>query len=105
MPFMPEARYIRYMEIGEIKQQMRKDLADNKLNQLQKSLFEDRPAEFLFDIENDIWETKNLVHDPEFKPVLERMRDQLKEEILQSRDVLFLPEYEIGLISKTDHPL
>ncbi len=104
MPFMPEARYIRYMEIGEIKQQMRKDLAENKLNPLQKSLFEDRPAEFLFDIENDVWETKNLVADPAFRTVLDKMRSQLKTEILQARDVLFLPEYEIGLISETTTP-
>jgi hypothetical protein len=104
MPFMPEVRYIRYMEIGEIKQQMRKDLADNKLNQLQKSLFEDRPTEFLFDIENDRWETKNLANNPDFKPVMEQMRNQLKREILQSRDVLLLPEYEIGLISETTTP-
>jgi hypothetical protein len=60
MPYIYEARYIRYMEIGEIKQQMRKDLAENKLNPLQKSLFEPRPPEFLFDIENDLWETRNL---------------------------------------------
>jgi len=104
MPFMPEARYIRYMEIGEIKQQMRKDLAENKLNQLQKSLFEDRPTEFLFDIENDSWETKNLANHPDFKPVMEQMRNQLKKEILQSRDILLLPEYEIGLISETTTP-
>lgn len=104
MPFMPEARYIRYMEIGEIKQQMRKDLADNKLNQLQKSLFEDRPTEFLFDIENDPWETKNLANNPDFKPFMEQMRNQLKREILQSRDILLLPEYEIGLISETTTP-
>lgn len=104
MPFMPQARYIRYMEIGEIKQQMRKDLAENKLNTLQKSLFEDRPAEFLFDIENDKWETRNLVNNPDFKSVLEKMRNQLKTEILQSRDVLLLPEYEIGLISQTTTP-
>jgi len=104
MPFMPQARYIRYMEIGEIKQQMRKDLSDNKLNQLQKNLFEDRPAEFLYDIENDIWETKNLVNDPSCKPVLEKMRSQLKTEILQSRDILLLPEYEIGLIPSTTTP-
>ncbi|MEJ2257348.1 MAG: M17 family peptidase N-terminal domain-containing protein, partial [Woeseiaceae bacterium] len=32
---------------------LRDDLAAGTLNQLQKSLFEDRPAEFLFDIEND----------------------------------------------------
>ncbi len=101
MPWMPEARYIRYMEIGDIKQIMRKELAEGKLNSLQKSLFEPRPAEFLFDIENDLWETKNLVDNPEYKEVLAKMRKQLHEEILNSRDVMFLPEYEIGLISKT----
>lgn len=104
MPFMPQARYIRYMEIGEIKQQMRKDLAENKLNQLQKSLFEDRPTEYLYDIENDIWETKNLANNLVNKSVLKKMRNQLKTEILQSRDVMLLPEYEIGLISKTTNP-
>ena len=101
MPYIYEARYIRYMEIGEIKQQMRKDLAENKLNPLQKSLFEPRPAEFLFDIENDLWETKNLAEEPDFQPVLEKMRNLLKEEVLKSRDVMFLPEYEIGLLSDT----
>jgi arylsulfatase A-like enzyme len=72
LPFINEARYIRYMEIGEIKQQMRKDLAENKLNPLQKSLFEPRPAEFLFDIENDLWETKNLAGDPKYRTVHEK---------------------------------
>ena len=98
MPFMPEARFIRYMEIGEIKQQMRKDLENNKLNDLQKSLFEKRPAEFLFNIENDLWETKNLVNEPEYQELLKDMRRKLKAEVLQSRDVMFLPEYEIRLM-------
>lgn len=101
MPFINEARYIRYMEIGEIKQQMRKDLAENKLNPLQKSLFEPRPAEFLFDIENDLWETTNLAENPEYQPVLEKMRKLMKKEILESRDVMFLPEFEIALLSGT----
>ena len=104
MPFIPEARYIRYMEIGEIKQQMRKDLAEKKLNPLQNSLFEDRPAEFLFDIKNDIWETKNLSKNSKYKTVLKKMRIQLKKEVLQSRDIMFLPEYEISSISKISNP-
>ena len=102
LPFINEARYIRYMEIGEIKQQMRKDLTENKLNTLQKSLFEPRPAEFLFDIENDLWETINLAENKEYQPVLEKMREFMKKEILKSQDVMFLPEYEIALLPKTN---
>jgi arylsulfatase A-like enzyme len=99
MPYINEVRYIRYMEIGEIKQYMRNDLAENKLNPLQRSLFEDRPAEFLFDIENDLWETKNLATDPQYEQILKKMQNLLKQEVLQSRDVMFLPEYETGLLS------
>jgi arylsulfatase A-like enzyme len=104
MPFMPEVRYIRYMESSEIKQQMRKDLADKKLNILQTSIFESRPAEFLFDIEKDKWETRNLAFDPAYKELMSKMRLDLKNEILNSRDVMLLPEYEIGLISKKTTP-
>jgi arylsulfatase A-like enzyme len=104
MAFMPEMRHMRYMDIGEITQQMRQDLAGNRLNGLQKSLFESRPAEFLFDIENDLWETRNLAGEAVFKSVLEKMRKLLKEEVIQSRDVLFLPEYEIALLSKSITP-
>ncbi len=101
LPFIYEARYIRYMEIGEIKQLMRGDLASGNLNPLQKSLFEDRPAEFLFDIENDLWETNNLAEDPNYRDILEKMRKKLDEEVLSSRDVMFLPENEIALLSDT----
>jgi hypothetical protein len=104
MTYLPEVRYIRYMEIGEIKQQMRKDLQENNLNPLQKSLFEDRPAEYLFDIENDVWETVNHADNPTYKTILNKMRKVLKDEILRSRDILFLPEYEISLISETTTP-
>ena len=101
LPYIHEARYIRYMEIGEIKQQMRKDLAENKLNALQKSLFEPRPPEFLFDIDTDLWETRNLAEEQDLHNKLAEMRACLKEEVLKSRDVMFLPEYEIGLFSDT----
>ncbi len=104
MPFMPEARYIRYMEIGEIKQVMRQDLAEDRLNPLQKSLFETRPAEFLYDIEKDLWETENLADKPEMQQRLAIMRTALQTNILQTRDVMFLPEYELSLISQSTTP-
>lgn len=99
LPFIYEARYIRYMEIGDIKKLMRRDLAENQLNELQKSLFEPRPAEYLFDVENDIWETRNLIEEQDYQHVRDKMRSLLKEEVLKSRDIMFLPEYEIGLLS------
>jgi arylsulfatase A-like enzyme len=100
MPFMPEARYIRYMEISAIKQQMRKDLAARSLNALQKKIFDPRPAEYLFDIEHDPWEMHNLTDDPKYQGTLVKMRQQLADEVLSSKDIMLLPEYELESISE-----
>ncbi|MBJ6367325.1 sulfatase family protein [Snuella sedimenti] len=104
MPFMPELRYIRYMEIGDIKQQMRNDLKNGKLNGLQSGLFEPRLAETLYNTKTDPWETENLANKPELQKVLKRFRKALDKKILSSKDVMFLPEYEIDIISKTTTP-
>ena len=101
MPYMPQMRFIRYLEIADITNEMRSDLKKGALNDFQRSLFDERPEEYLFDIENDIWEQNNLVQDPEYRPVLEKMRKQLDAEILSVKDVHFMPEYELGIISKT----
>lgn len=98
MPYLPEARYIRYMEIADIKQLMRRDLAEDRLNDLQKSVFQPRHFETLYDTESDPWELRNLAGDPEWSKILNEMRSALQENILRSKDVMFLPEYEIDLI-------
>ena len=104
MPFMPEMRFIRYIEIADITRHMRSDFKNKQLNQLQERVFKARPAEILYDIDNDIWETKNLIDDPNYKDVLNTMRNQLDTDLQNARDVHFLPEYEIGLISKNETP-
>jgi arylsulfatase A-like enzyme len=100
MPYLPEVRYIRYMEISDIKQQMRKDLAQGKLNDVQKRLFGHRPLESLYNIEADSWEINNLAGDPAYSKILEEMRALLRKEMIDSKDVHLLPEYELGLISE-----
>uniref|UniRef100_UPI00359361EB sulfatase-like hydrolase/transferase n=1 Tax=Pricia sp. TaxID=2268138 RepID=UPI00359361EB len=104
MPFLPQMRYIRYIEISDIANHMRSDLADNVLDSLQKSLFEPRPMEFLFDVKNDSWETINLAEDKNFAPILQRMGKQLNDKLRKAKDVHFLTEYELGEISKTTTP-
>ncbi|MFI0429278.1 sulfatase [Mariniflexile sp. HMF6888] len=104
MPYMPELKYIRYMEIGEIKQQMRQDYKAGILDSLQNSLFERRPPVFLFDLESDPWETQNLANNPDYKEILDKMDAQLRDEVLQSKDIMFLPEYELNLVKKAVAP-
>ena len=104
MPFIPQMRYIRYMEISDILNVMRADRAAGQLNDLQTSIFEARPSEYLFDIETDQWETKNLVGDPQHQTVLQRMRKQLDRSVLKRRDVHFLPEYELAQLARVETP-
>ncbi|MEO6001087.1 MAG: sulfatase, partial [Chitinophagaceae bacterium] len=91
MPFMPEERYINYMEISDIKKQIRNDHEAKKLNAFQKSLLAPREPEFLFDTETDPWEMVNLTARPECKTKLMQMRQRLDSAIMASRDVMFLP--------------
>ncbi|MEO0338667.1 MAG: sulfatase, partial [Bacteroidota bacterium] len=104
MPFIPQQRYIRYMEIADILNEMRSDLGKGVLTPLQESIFHERPAEFLFDIKNDIWEETNLVDDPSYNEVLVKMRKQLDRSVLNRKDIHFLPEYELAEVSKTETP-
>jgi len=104
MAYLPEARYKSYSEIADIMKQMRKDLAAGELNELQESLFVPREPEFLFDLENDLWETVNLAKEPEHQERLIKMRGQVETEICSARDVLFLPEYEVELVSEHTTP-
>jgi arylsulfatase A-like enzyme len=103
-PWVPEMRYIRYVEQADITMQMRSDLRGNKLNSIQKNIFLERPAEFLFDLETDPWETMNLVDNPKYRTQVRKLRKQLNKNIIASRDIHFLPEYEIGLISENETP-
>ena len=67
--------------------------AEGKLTPEQEEvLAEVRPDEQLFDNETDPHQLKNLADDPEFLPVLRRMRTALQLWIAQTQDKGFLPE-------------
>ncbi|MHB0755522.1 sulfatase family protein [Polaribacter sp. M15] len=104
MPFIPEVRYINYLEIADITKHMRKDLKDGKLNALQSGIFNERPYEVLYDIENDIWETNNLAGNPKYKSIVDNMRQFMDAELLKAKDIMFMPEYEMAKISERQTP-
>ncbi len=95
MPHLPWAQHISYMyEMPTMKVWQR--LADEgKLAGPQKTFFQAKPPEELYDTEADPWEVTNLVDDPAHRETLERMRKALRDWMLEIRDLGFLSEAEL----------
>ncbi len=65
---------------------------EGKLNELQARFFEARPAEALYDLENDPEETRNLAGDPRYAKSLAEMRALLAGWVKGMPDLSFIPE-------------
>ena len=63
-----------------------------KLNAEQSQFFERRPAEQLFDIEQDPHQVNNLAGDPKFLPVLMDLRTRLRTRMESLNDLSIYPE-------------
>jgi len=65
---------------------------NGECNEVQSRFWQSKPAEELYDTENDPWEVVNLAGKPEYGEVLERMRRTNREWLLEIRDAGFIPE-------------
>jgi len=96
MPQLPAVKYLEYCDISDIQRAIRADYRAGRLDALQASLVAPRqPVEHLYDLKNDPWETRNLAADPAHKDTLQKLRDALQAQLLATRDIHFMPEYEI----------
>jgi hypothetical protein len=68
---------------------------EDKLEGPQKAMFGPRPAEELYDTENDPYEINNLADDPAHAADLQRMRDALDDWIDEVGDLGRIPESEM----------
>lgn len=100
MPFIQELRYQNYIDKADITAQIRKDYTESKLNETQKQMLLPRPVEFLYDYENDTWQLNNLALDKKNEALLNEFRADLKNHLIEQRDVMFLPESEFNTVSK-----
>lgn len=105
MPQLPAVKYVHYSDVSDIQRAIRADYRANRLDPLQASLIAPRqPAEHLYDLKNDPWETRNLAADPAHAATLQKLRDALQEHLLETRDIHFLSEYEMMKRSATTTP-
>ena len=75
-----------------------------KCDSVQSIFWNPKPAEELYDTENDPWEVHNLATDPACRETLERMRAAHNAWVSDILDMGFIPEGEFAVRSK-DMPL
>lgn len=68
---------------------------DGKLHPPQTFFWETKPPEELYDLQNDPDEVSNLANSAEHQAVLAELRQALREHLLATHDVGFLPEAEM----------
>ena len=96
MPYLPYLPYLTYAERCNTMKAMRRLHAQGKLNPVQDHWMADhRPAEELYDLDKDPWETRNLANDPAYADVKKQLKQALTEWMIETRDTGLLPEPEM----------
>lgn len=108
--FMPDLSWNQpetFSDQLELRREIAKLAAAGKLNAAQLTYAAPtKPAELLYDTDNDPWQIHNLAADPGHRPVLERLRKALRDWQAESRDAGLIHETEAAkLCEQTGRPL
>ncbi len=99
--FMPHLPYIQpstYCDQAEIMQELRRVAASGALTKPQKPLWApSKPVEELYDTQADPHEMENLADALTHRDALNRLRKELRNWMLQTKDVGLLPEAEMHI--------
>ena len=99
--FMPHLPYIQpsvYCDQAEIMQELRRVAASGRLSGPQKAWWEPtKPVEELYDTQADPHEMQNLIDSRQHTVTLNRLRKELRDWMLRTKDVGLLPEAEMHL--------
>ncbi len=95
MPKVPAFPWLTYMERLESSKAFRRLQASGEVGRFSSFLAESKPAEELYDLESDPDEFTNLAADPAHRETLERLRGELADWMMTTRDSGFLPEQQL----------
>ena len=100
IPYRVYGQYLEYLWRAPSIRSWEAAYKAGECNAVQSVFWNTKPAEELYDTENDPWEVNNLANDPKYQADLVRMREAAKEWMLRIRDTGFIPEAE--LIDRTE---
>ncbi|MCK4960431.1 MAG: sulfatase [Planctomycetes bacterium] len=91
-PFNPDGLQNNYRYRMVAYSEWRKLYREGKLNDVQSQFFKSRPAEMLFDVEKDPYETNDLSTNPAYASTLKKLRQNLTGRVKSMPDLAFYPE-------------
>jgi hypothetical protein len=92
MPYRIYGQHIEYLWRAPSIVSWEEAYKNGECNDIQSVFWNTKPAEELYNTENDPWEIHNLVDDPTYNDVLERMRTASKDWSTRIYDTGFIPE-------------
>ncbi|MGE0020729.1 MAG: sulfatase-like hydrolase/transferase [Draconibacterium sp.] len=116
MPHRAYGQHLEYLWKAPSVGSWEKAFLKGECNNVQSAFWNPKPAEELYDTENDPWEINNLAGNPQYADVLERMRKANRDHMLKIKDAGFLPEadridragempvYDFMRLGKVDFP-
>jgi N-sulfoglucosamine sulfohydrolase len=100
-PHRPLGQNLQYLWRAPLTRSWEAEYNAGRLNKVQSQFWKPKPVEELFDSVSDPWETNNLAALPEHQETLERMRQDLRDWMLDIRDSGFMPEGMLQEISQS----
>ncbi|MBS9462885.1 sulfatase [Flagellimonas sp. 389] len=94
-PFRVHGQPLSYLFRARSIRSWQREWESGNLNEVQSLFWKTKPQEELYDTENDPWEVYNLADDPDYLPVLLRMRKENLNWVNTIKDSGFIPEAEL----------
>jgi hypothetical protein len=103
LPHRIYGQHLDYLWRSPSTRSWEKEFKEGRCNEVQQIFWQSKPSEELYDISKDPWEVNNLAENPDFRPVLERMRGATMDWVREIRDSGFIPEGQLieGSTDKT----
>ncbi|MCE9548759.1 MAG: sulfatase-like hydrolase/transferase [Planctomycetia bacterium] len=95
MPHRPCGQHVDYLWKMPATRSWEQAFKAGKCNAAQSAFWLPKPSEELYDELADPYEVKNLADDADHRPVVERMRQAMRQQLLANRDTGFMPESEM----------